>query len=229
MRFYIDNYYIYLVLIPLIISIFAQMNIKKTFNKYNRIGNKNGYRSEQVARMILDKNGLTNVRIERVAGSLSDHFDPKNNVIRLSDTTYNSQSVGAIGVAAHEVGHAIQYSEGYFPIKIRNAVIPLTNIGSSVAIPLAILGIFFSFPPLINIGIFLFLFVVIFQFITLPVEFNASSRAIKTLNNFNILDEEELKGSKKVLSAAAMTYVAALLVAIGNLIRLLLISKSNRR
>ena len=158
---------------------------------------------------------------------MSDHYDPRSNVIRLSDSTYGNSSVGAIGVAAHEVGHAIQHATGYLPIKIRQAIIPITQIGSTIAIPLAVLGIIMSWDILITVGILLFCAVVLFQLITLPVEFNASNRALKTLENKNILEGRELAGAKKVLRAAALTYVAALLVAIANLVRL--IALSNRR
>ncbi len=229
MFFGIDYYYIYFVIPPLIISIIAQINIKKTFNKYNSFKTTKRYTAEQVARIILDKNGLHNVNIEHVSGHLTDHFDPRTNTIRLSDINYYSDSVSSIGIAAHEVGHAIQYSKGYFPIKIRNTIIPITQLGSNLAFPLAILGIIMSFKPLITIGIVLFLFVMFFQLITLPVEFNASRRAIESLSNFNIMDQTELNATKKVLYAAAMTYVAALLVAIGNLIRLLLLANRNNR
>lgn len=226
--FRIDSYYIYLILPAMIIAIIAQINVKSTFNKYKKLSNSRGYTGYQVARQILDENGLNNVKIERVTGELSDHFDPRTNIIRLSDSTYSSDSVGAIGVASHEVGHAIQYNVGYFPIKIRAAIIPITNIGSTMAIPLAMIGIIFSAPILINIGIILFLSVVTFQLVTLPVEFNASNRAIKTLKNRNILYGQELVGAKKVLSAAAMTYVAALIVSLANLIRLIALSNRNR-
>ena len=177
----------------------------------------------------LDENGLQHIRIERVAGELTDHYSPKEDVIRLSDSTYNSTSVGALGVAAHEVGHAIQYGVGYFPIKVRNAFIPITQIGSSVAWPLAILGIILGFPLLTEVGILLFCAVVLFQLLTLPVEFNASHRAIRTLREDRILDEDELKGAKKVLAAAAMTYVAALIVAFANLLRLLALRNRDQR
>ncbi len=169
----------------------------------------------------MDENGLQHIRIERVAGELSDHYSPREDVIRLSDSTYHSTSVGALGVAAHEVGHAIQHDTGYFPIKIRNLLIPLTQIGSSIAIPLAVLGLIMGFPLLTEVGILLFCAVVLFQLITLPVEFNASRRALQTLKGDHILDEDELKGARKVLCAAAMTYVAALITAIANLARLI--------
>lgn len=219
--FYMDTTYLIYVLPALLISMWASFRVKSTFAKYNQVGNRRGYTGAQVARWILDSNGLQNVRIERVSGNLTDHFDPSSGVIRLSDSTYSSTSVGAIGVAAHECGHAVQYDVGYFPMQIRRAIIPLTQIGSSVAIPMAILGIVFGFSMLTDIGILLFCAVVVFQLITLPVEFNASRRALQTLDEDRILDEEELQGAKKVLTAAALTYVASLLVSIGNLLRLL--------
>lgn len=225
----IDRYYLFLVIPALLISMWAQVQVKSTFARYNRVPNRRGYTGAMLARQILDENGLQHIRIERVAGQLSDHYSPKEDVIRLSDSTYNSTSVGALGVAAHEVGHAIQYDVGYFPIKIRNALIPITQIGSSVAIPLAILGLSLSFPLLTEIGILLFCAVVLFQLFTLPVEFNASRRALRTLDEDGILDQDELKGAKKVLSAAAMTYVAALIVAIANLARLLALRDRNQR
>ncbi|MBR6790374.1 MAG: zinc metallopeptidase [Oscillospiraceae bacterium] len=205
----------------LLISMWASWNVKTTFSKYNRIGNRRGYTGAMVARRILDMNGLQHIRIERVSGSLTDHFDPSAGVIRLSDSTYSSTSVGALGVAAHECGHAVQHDVGYFPIRIRQAIIPLTQFGSTAAMPLALLGVVLGLPILIEAGIFLFSAVVAFQLVTLPVEFNASRRAMKTLENDRILDDDELKGSRKVLTAAALTYVAALLVALGNLLRLM--------
>ncbi len=225
----IDRYYLFLVIPALLISMWAQVQVKSTFARYNRVPNRRGYTGAMLARQILDENGLQHIRIERVAGQLSDHYSPKEDVIRLSDSTYNSTSVGALGVAAHEVGHAIQYDVGYFPIKIRNALIPITQVGSSVAIPLAVLGLILSFPLLTEIGILLFCAVVLFQLFTLPVEFNASRRAVRTLDEDGILDQDELKGAKKVLSAAAMTYVAALIVAIANLARLLALRDRNQR
>lgn len=225
--FYFDSYYLFLVVPALLIAMWAQFNVQSAFHKYNRISNSRGLTADQAARQILDDNGLYQVSIERVPGKLSDHYDPKANVIRLSDSTYGSMSVGAIGVAAHEAGHAVQYATGYFPIKIRSVLIPITQIGSSIAIPLAIFGIVFSFYPLVTIGILLFCAVVLFQLITLPVEFNASRRALKTLDESHMLEGEELIGAKRVLRAAALTYVAGLLVAVANLVRL--IALSNRR
>ena len=179
------------------------------------------------ARKILDKNGLYNVRIERVSGNLTDHFDPKTNVVRLSDSVYDSQSVAAVGVAAHEAGHAVQYAEKYTPMELRGAILPVANIGSTAGIALAILGIFLAMEFLSYVGIGLFIAVVIFQLVTLPVEFNASRRAVNALEG-GYLSEEELKGTKKVLSAAALTYVAALLVSLGNLLRLLALVNRRR-
>ena len=225
--FYFDTYYLFLVIPAVLIALWAQINVSPTFRKYNNVRNVKGVTADEVARRILDDNGLYNVQIKRVSGNLSDHYDPRSNVVRLSDSTYGNSSVGAIGVAAHEVGHAIQHATGYLPIKIRQAIIPVTQIGSSIAIPLAILGIIMSWNVLVTIGILLFSAVVLFQLVTLPVEFNASSRAMKTLETQSILEGGELVGAKRVLRAAALTYVAALIVAIANLVRL--IALSNRR
>ena len=226
---FFDYYYIVLVIPALIIALIAQFGVKSAFHKYNAIPNRRGYTGAMVARQILDANGLTNIRLERVAGELSDHYDPRAGVIRLSDGTYNSTSVGAIGVAAHEVGHALQYQAGYLPIKIRSAIIPVTQLGSSLAIPIAILGLVMGMDLLVQVGILLFCAVVAFQLITLPVEFNASRRAMETLEGDGILEGDELKGARKVLSAAAMTYVASLIVAVANLLRLLALRNRNNR
>ncbi len=226
---YFDIYYLIFIVPAMIISLIAQSKVTSTFNKYNSVLNRRGYTGAQVARKILDANGLTNVSVERVSGHLSDHFDPRTNVVRLSDSTYSSTSVGAVGVAAHEVGHAIQHSTGYFPIKVRSAIIPITNLGSSLSWPLFFLGLVLGFPILTDIGILLFCAVVAFQLVTLPVEFNASRRAMTTLEDDRILQDDELKGARKVLTAAAMTYLAALITAIANLLRLLALSNRNRR
>ena len=226
--FYFDYYYILFVIPPLIFAAWAQFKVKSTFHKYAGYHSGQGYTAVMIARQILDQNGLFHVKIEMTSGNLTDHFDPRANVIRLSESVYHSTSVASIGVAAHEVGHAIQYSKGYLPIKIRNAVIPLTNIGSTLAFPRASFGVIFSFEPFITIGIWLFIAVVFFQFITLPVEFNASRRALNTLKNDQILIGEEYTGAKKVLTAAALTYVGALLVAVGNLLRLLALTGRRR-
>jgi Zn-dependent membrane protease YugP len=220
----------YIIIIPAIIfALIAQINVTSTFQKYSKVRNARGFTGRDVARQILDNNGLYNVRIEQVSGNLSDHYDPRNNVVRLSDSVYNSSSVAAIGVAAHEVGHAIQHSQGYTPIKIRSAIIPVSQIGSSLAVPLVILGLILSIQPFITFGILLFTTVVFFQAITLPVEFNASRRALATLRDNFILDGEELSQSKKVLTAAALTYVAALFSSLMSLLRLILLSGRRKR
>ena len=195
-----------------------------------KIQSSQGYTGAQIARKILDDNGLNYVGIEVSPGKgLSDHFDPRSNVVRLSEGVYYSTSLAAIGIAAHETGHAIQYSQEYTPIKIRNAIIPVTNIGSRAAMPLLILGLIFSIPQIAFLGVLAYSLAVIFQLITLPVEFNASQRAIGILGEHSYLNEDELKGSKKVLSAAAMTYLAAAFVALMQLIRILLIARGSRR
>ena len=225
----IDMTYIILVLPALIFAMYAQTKVNSTFNKYSTVGNRREYTGAQVARKILDMNGLQHVIVERVSGNLTDHFDPRTNVVRLSDSTYSSTSVAAIGVAAHEVGHAVQHAQGYTPIKVRNAIVPVVQIASYAAWPLAIFGVILAFDGLANFGVLLFGAVVLFQLITLPVEFNASARAIRTLESNFILDADELDASKKVLSAAAMTYVASAAVAIANLLRLLsIVSNRNR-
>lgn len=225
--FYFDQYYWLLVIPAMLIAAWAQFKVKSTFRKYSSLHNTRGLTAATVARQILDRNGLTHVSIERVSGELTDHFDPRTNVVRLSDSIINSTSVAAIGVAAHEVGHAVQYANKYAPIKIRATLIPITNIGSTLAFPLAIFGIFAGLEWLTSLGILLFVAVVLFQLVTLPVEFNASARALKTLDEDSLLDRDELGGAKRVLTAAALTYVAALIVALANLIRLILLSRRN--
>ena len=219
-----------IILIPAIIfSIVAQIMVKSAFSEYSKVRNSRGLTGADAAREILDRNGLSNVRIEHISGSLTDHYDPKANVIRLSDDVYGSATVAAVGVAAHEAGHAVQYAEGYYPIKIRNAIIPVTRFGSSLSTPLVILGLALSSDFLITAGILLFCAVVLFQAITLPVEFNASGRALKTLSSSHFLEDDEMKGARSVLTAAAMTYVAAMLSALLSLVRLLVISGRRRR
>lgn len=215
-----------IVLIPaILLSIWAQYKVSSTFTKYSSVSNHRGYTASDVTRNILDSDGLNYISVDRVAGNLTDHYDPRGNIIRLSDSVYGSTSVAAIGVAAHEAGHALQHNEGYAPIKLRNAIVPVTNIASAAAMPLFIIGMAASVPFLMNLGILIFIAVVAFHFITLPVEFNASNRAIKILEDRNVLSGEELQGAKKVLSAAALTYVAAAVMAIANLLRLLMISR----
>jgi len=223
--FYFDSYYLILVLPAIIISLIAQAKVSSTYKKYSQVMSREAKTSTEVARAILDANGLYGVKIEAVSGTLSDHYDPRTNVIRLSDSVRSDVSVASIGVAAHEVGHAIQHAQGYTPIKVRNAILPVANIGSHLSIPLIIAGLILSVEPLVTVGILAFAAVLLFQLVTLPVEFNASTRALKTLADRGILYGDELIGAKKVLSAAAMTYVAAALTSLMQLIRLILISR----
>lgn len=217
-----------IILIPaLIFSLIAQLMVKGAFSKYSGVRNSRGYTGADAARAILDRNGLSYIRIEHINGELTDHYDPSANVIRLSDSVYNNDSVAAVGVAAHEAGHAVQYAEGYGPIRVRSAIIPITQFGSNLSTPLVIFGIIFSSNVLITAGILLFCTVVLFQAITLPVEFNASGRALKVLREEHFLDDDEMKGAKSVLTAAALTYVAAMFSALASLARLLLIRNRN--
>lgn len=226
--FFYDYYYLILVVPAILISLFAQMKVTSTYKKYSQEMSSGRKTATEITRMILDKNGLQNVGIESVSGSLSDHYDPRTNVIRLSDTVRTDVSVASIGVAAHEAGHAIQYAKGYAPIKLRNTILPVVNFASKLSIPLIILGIVLSYESLVTIGILAFSTVLLFQVVTLPVEFNASKRALATLSSDGVLNDEELKGAKKVLSAAALTYVAAVLVSLAQLLRLLLINRNRR-
>lgn len=224
-----------LLLIPaLLLAIWAQFKVSSTFNKYSKINTMRGMTGADAARLILDRNGLSNVKVQHIQGELTDHFDPRTNIVSLSDATYSSRSIGAIGVAAHECGHAVQHAAGYVPIRVRNAIVPVVSFCSKIAMPIILIGIVCAafggfFPILIDIGIIMYAATVLFQIITLPVEFNASSRAIKTLEQYDVLSNDELKGAKKVLSAAAMTYVAAAFSAIMSLLRLILISNNRRR
>ena len=225
--FYYDSTYI-LVIFALLLSLFASFGVKATFSKYDKVANSRGLTGADVARKILDSNGLSDVKVERVSGSLTDHFDPRTNVVRLSDATYASNSVGAIGVSAHECGHAIQYKKGYAPIKIRNSIVPVVNIGNRLAMPLFLLGLILGSYNLALFGAALFGLVLVFQLVTLPVEFNASRRALKILDEDQILTDSETKGAGKVLTAAAMTYVAAVAATALQLLRLLLIANRRR-
>lgn len=229
--YYFDYYYIVLVLPAVILSMVAQIKVNSTFKKYSTLKNSRAITGADAALRVLRNNGITNVNIERVSGNLTDHYDPSSNVIRLSDAVYNSTSVSAIGVAAHEAGHAVQNQEAYLPIKIRQAMVPVTQFSSRLSIPLIIIGLFLpaGLEYVVYAGIILFSVSVLFEIITLPVEFDASKRAIKALEESDILYGEELKGAKKVLSAAAMTYLAAMLTSLMSLLRLILISNSRRR
>lgn len=224
-------YYIeptYLILIPaILISAWAQFKVSSTFNKYSTVRSINGYTGAQVARILLNDAGLQEVEIQQVPGRLSDHYDPRAKVLRLSSDVYGSTSVASIGVAAHEVGHAIQDKESYSALVFRNAIVPVVNFSSSLSWILFFIGILLSYSTLVTIGIILFSVVVLFQLVTLPVEFNASSRALKLLEARGILYDKEVYGARKVLSAAALTYVAATLMAVLQLVRLIAISNRN--
>ena len=221
--------YIILVLPAVLLAMWASANVNSTFKKYSKIRSASGYTGYDSARRILDANGLTDVKIEHISGELTDHYDPKAKVIRLSDAVYSNDSAAAIGVAAHEAGHAVQHATGYFPLKIRNAIIPVCNIGSNLAMPLIILGLVLDVLGLCYIGIAAFGLSALFQLITLPVEFNASSRALVALKESGRFSDEDLSNAKKTLSAAALTYVAALAVALANLLRLILMVSGGRR
>lgn len=227
--FYFDPTYI-LIIIGMLIALAAQAKVKSTFNKYSQMRSHSGMTAAEVAMRILNGNGIYDVNVDRVSGDLTDHYDPKTKTLRLSDTTYNSTSVAAIGVAAHECGHAIQHHQEYAPLTIRNTIVPVVNICSNLSWPIILIGVVFSFnQTLVNIGILLFCAVVAFQLITLPVEYNASNRAIAILSNQGILYNEEVSGAKKVLSAAALTYLAAAASSILQLLRLILLFGGRRR
>lgn len=228
--YYLSNYYYLILVIPVVIlSIVASARVNSSFKKYSQVFSSRNLTGAQAAFEVLRHYGITNVQVERVNGNLTDHYDPRTNVIRLSDSVYNSTSVAAIGVACHEAGHAAQYAQSYAPIKIRNLVLPVANLGSRAGIPLAIIGFFLNFEILAIAGIVFFSFAVLFQLITLPVEFNASKRALAVITDADILSENEKVGAKKVLTAAAMTYVAALAVSIANLLRILLMFNRRRK
>lgn len=226
--FYFDWTYLVLVMPCVILSLLASSSVNSTFRRYSQIQNRRRLTGADAAQRVLSANGVSGVRIERVSGNLTDHYDPRSNVIRLSDSVYDSTSVAAIGVACHEAGHAVQYAQSYAPIKLRAAVIPITNFGSKIAMPLILLGILFSSfadysYALVYLGIACFGFSLVFQLITLPVEFNASRRALQTIENSQLLTEEEQRGAKKTLTAAAMTYVAATAVSLAQLLRLIVL------
>ena len=219
---YLDWYYIVLVVPMIIISLIAQSSVKSNYRKFSRIANSRGLTGAMAAQNVLRHYGVNDVRIEPVAGELSDHYDPRSKVIRLSEGVFNAASVSAVCIAAHEAGHASQHAEGYAPIKVRDSIIPVCNIGSRIGLPLALAGYVFGLESLIIIGIILYSLVFLFQLITLPVEFNASSRALQVIEETGMLSAEEHKGAKKVLKAAAMTYVAAAATTLANILRLIL-------
>ena len=219
-----------LVIIGALLSIFASMRVNSTFNKYAKVRSMTGMTGAEAAQRILQYNGIYDVRIQQVSGTLTDHYDPRNKTLNLSDATYASASVAAVGVAAHECGHAIQHNVGYGPLKFRSTLVPAANIGSKLGIPIILLGILLSYNSvLIQIGIWVFALAVLFQVVTLPVEFNASSRAVQALDQMGILAGQEVSQCRKVLSAAALTYVAAAASAILQLLRLVILFGGNRR
>ena len=229
-----DWTYIVLVLPCILLSLWASSNVNSTFQKYSKQFSQRRLTGAEAAQRVLAANGVRGVRIDRVSGNLTDHFDPKTNVIRLSDSVYDSTSTAAIGVACHEAGHAVQYAESYAPIKLRAAIIPLTNFGSKIAMPLILLGILFSAfgsfsDSLVYLGIACFGFSLVFQLVTLPVEFNASRRAMAAIESSQLLTEEEQRGARKTLKAAALTYVAATAVALAQLLRLIALFGGRRR
>ena len=226
---YIDPWYIILVVPAMLLAFWAQINVNTTFSRYSKVLAPSGMTGAESARRVLEANGVTGVRIERISGNLTDHFDPKTNTIRLSESVYDATTVSAVGVAAHEAGHAVQYAVGYAPMQLRAAIIPATNIGSQLAMPLVLLGLIFSSAMLVDIGIIAFSMSTLFQLITLPVEFNASRRALAAIESRNLLTDDELRGARSVLRAAAMTYVAALLVSFAQLLRLILLYGNRRR
>jgi len=223
-----DWTYLVIILPCMLLSLWASARVNSTFKRYSTQYSSRRLTGADAARRVLNSHGVHNVRIERISGNLTDHFDPKINVIRLSDSVYDNTSTAAIGVACHEAGHAVQYAQNYGPIKLRSAIVPVTNLGSKLAMPLILLGILLSFLgnfsyTLVYVGIACFSLSVVFQLITLPVEFNASRRALRAIEDGQILTDEELKGARKTLSAAAMTYVAATAVAMAQLLRLLIL------
>lgn len=231
MNAYMLYYATGVIMIPvLLFSFYCQIKVKRAFRRYSSVHAMCGMTGAQAAARLLQLNGITDVQIRQIGGTLTDYYDPKNKEICLSGDVYNATSVAAIGVACHEAGHACQHAQGYAPLKIRNAAIPATRIGSSLGIPLVLLGVAFTWRPLIMVGIVLYALVALFQLLTLPVEFNASHRALQTIESNQFLTEQEYRGAKKVLTAAALTYVAALASALATLLRLLLLAgRSNDR
>ena len=227
--YYLDFSYIIFILPALLFGLWAQLRVNTAFNKYGRIANSRGYTGAETAKYILEQNGIYDVTIRHISGSLNDNYNPKNKTINLSDSVYNSVSVAAVGIAAHETGHAIQHAVSYFPIRLREMVIPVTQIGSWVYMPLLLLGMLFSSQTMINVGIIMFSMIAVFQLITLPVEFNASNRAIKTIREGELLYGQELNGARAVLKAAALTYVASLVSSLAQILRLMVLFGGGRR
>lgn len=227
MPFYYYDWTMILVIPGLLLGLYAQFKVKSTFDRYSRVRTKSGLTAEQAARMLLSRGGSANVTISRVNGSLTDHYDPRSNTLRLSDSVYGSDSVAAVGVAAHECGHALQEHDGYGLLKLRSALVPVVNIGSSFYLPIFMAGLLFSWEPLQMVGILCFGLTLLFSLVTLPVEINASRRALGMLDG--VLEAEELQGAKAVLSAAALTYLASVISSALQLLRLILISRSRNR
>ena len=227
MPYFYYDWTMILVIPGLLLGLYAQFKVKSTFDRYSRIRTKSGLTAEQAARALLSRGGSANVTISRVNGSLTDHYDPRGNTLRLSDTVYGSDSVAAVGVAAHECGHALQEHDGYGLLKLRTALVPVVNIGSSLYLPIFMAGLLFSWEPLQMVGILCFGLTLLFSLVTLPVEINASKRALGMLEG--VLDAEELQGAKAVLSAAALTYLASVISSALQLLRLILISRSRNR
>ena len=225
----IDMYYIVLVVPCIILAFWAQAQVKSTFSRYERVLTRRGLTGAMAAEAVLRQNGVTGVAVERVAGKLTDHYDPRTNTIRLSNAVYGSTSVASIGVAAHEAGHAVQHAVGYFPLRLRISIIPLTQLGAAASFPLILLGLVMNFGALISIGILAFALSTVFQLVTLPVEINASRRALAAIEQGGLLAPDEYPMAKKTLTAAAMTYVAALAVSLAQLLRLLLIFGGRNR
>ena len=228
MFYHFDWTYLYIVLPCVLLSLWASSNVNSTFRRYSRQFSRRGLTGAEAARRVLSANGVTGVRIDRISGNLTDHYDPRSNVIRLSDNVYASTSVAAIGVACHEAGHAVQYARDYYPIRLRAAIIPITNFGSKIAMPLILLGILFSAfgrysYTLVYAGIACFSLSLVFQLVTLPVEFDASHRALVSIQDGNLLTDEEYRGARKTLTAAALTYVAATAVSLAQILRLLIL------
>ena len=218
-----------LVIPGLLLGMWAQFKVKSAFEKYEKVRARTDMSAQHIARRLLDRNGCENVTIESTAGHLTDHYDPRSNVLRLSSSVHGAASVAAIGVAAHECGHAMQQKEGYGPLKLRSTLVPVVNFGSNLYFPLFLLGLVMSWDPLVNAGIICFGLTLLFALVTLPVEFNASSRAIRALGEGGYLDRDELAGAKAVLDAAALTYVASAISSLLHLVRLLIIARRNDR
>ena len=219
----------WLIIVGMLLCLAASGNVSATYRKYSKIENARGMTASEVAERILKGAGISDVRIERIEGELTDHYDPKNKVVRLSEGVYYSTSVAAIGVAAHECGHVLQHYNGYLPIRVRNAIVPVVNFGSNLSWPLILLGVLFGLTRLVDVGIILFTLVLLFQIVTLPVEFNASKRAIGVIRDTGILYGDEITGAKKVLNAAALTYVAGVIVTALQVLRLFLLFGRRRR